>query len=243
MTHSPRFALMRQLASGPDALTRAEIRYLRLFLPAYSPDFIAELPLEIVILIVAELSLKDFARCFRVSKAWREKLLSYPVMVASAKQRWPALNCGTIDASRFIKVLSRVGYMLYFYAARSPRFACECDRVPYDGRQTAHITQYQLDPAFHDRPDSLPADYTRHHTTNNLVTSPLLYSSGKAAWHLCSCVVVVDDVKAKTRKVLTPPSGIMYGSTLKLQALGSRLVVASTYRMMYAQLPPAKDMY
>ncbi|KAI0508298.1 hypothetical protein F5B22DRAFT_425358 [Xylaria bambusicola] len=228
MKHNPRYAFIRQFVSGHGALTREEIRYLRLLLPSYHPDFVVELPLEIVILIALQLTRRDFARCLSVSKAWRERFLSDPVMAAYTIRRWPAFIDGAMNQTRFLQILSRLDHKL-IWASIMGNIAPETELVTWD------VTAgYQLDSRFHHPLDNPPTPYTQFRMGEDHQALTALYCSGKVACHLCGCIVVIDDLKSKTRKVLAPPSGIIHGLSMKLQALGSKLVVASMDRTIIA---------
>ncbi|KAI0970907.1 hypothetical protein F4678DRAFT_435052 [Xylaria arbuscula] len=225
MSSSTRFAQLRQLVLD-QSLTPEEIRYLKFLLPDTHPDPIIGLPVEIVVLVVLQLQLDEFACCLRVSKGWRERFLSHAVMAAYAKRRWPALIKGTVNQSNFLSTLRKLGWADYTCNSQPP----EPERVRWD--KSAH---YQLDPIFHDQSTNVPGAYRQYSSPGDAGRDPhSLYSSGKLAWHLCSCVVVLDSLVSKTRKVLTPPSGTMYGSALQLQALGSRLAIASIDRLLIA---------
>ncbi|KAI0911385.1 hypothetical protein F4823DRAFT_310092 [Ustulina deusta] len=226
MSHSSRFAQLRQVIFGHDGPTREEVRYLKILLSDTQTDLIGDLPLELVVLVALELRLSDFARCLCVSKIWRKRFLSSPVISAYAKHRWPALIGGVVNRCNFLGTLSKLGwanYSLRHPVKHNPEF------VPWDG--TAH---YQLDPIFHNQSDNLPDAYTRYRTDPAARSFAAIYASGKVAWHPCGCVVVIDDLTLKMRKVFTPPSGVMHGLGLKLQALGSRLVIGSIDRLLIA---------
>jgi hypothetical protein len=239
MNDMTRFAELRQLVSII-APTREEARYLKVLLSAVHTDLIGELPVELVVIIAVQLKLDDFAACLRVSKVWREKFLSDSVMTAFGIRSCPALIDSVATRQDFQRTFSKLGWASYSFGRHCYRLSSEL--VQYDRR--ANI---QLDQEFHSRADRIPAVYLRHpldvlHEPVHLPPSPKFYSSGKAAWHLCDHVVVVDDLRSKKRKVFTPPSGMMHGLTLKLQALGSRLVIGTIDRLLYVCLKPLVKM-
>ncbi|KAI1125725.1 hypothetical protein F5Y10DRAFT_246433 [Nemania abortiva] len=231
MSNATRFAELRQLVLGGDGLSRDEIRYLRLLLPDVHTDPVDELPLEIVIMIVLQLQdLRDFARCLCVSKVWRRRLLSDAVMTAYAKRRWPALIDGAVNRRDFLGTLWKFGWVFDTSPGR-----VEMESVAWDG-----TTHYQLDPVFHDRLDDLPTAYTQHPRQNPRepdsppINGSALYFSGKVAWRFNGCLVIIDDLRSKTRKIFTLPSGVRHGLVLRLHALGSRLIVATLDRLVIA---------
>ncbi|KAI0432289.1 hypothetical protein F5Y09DRAFT_339793 [Xylaria sp. FL1042] len=226
MNHSTRLPELRQLVFD-QGLSREEIRYLRLLLSDTRPDPIGELPLEIIALIVLHLSLKEFACCLRMSKVWRERFLSQPVMAVYAERHWPAMINGAVNRCNFLGALSKLGWGDYGF---KNFYKYDAEVVPWD-----RTSQYELDSVFHNQLGNLPDAYTQYSIDgDDFIRDTALYTSGKVAYHLCGCIVVVDDLKSNTRKVLTPPSGMMYGLALKLHALGSRLVVGSIDRLLVA---------
>ncbi|KAI1427513.1 hypothetical protein F5Y12DRAFT_736992 [Xylaria sp. FL1777] len=238
-SHGPRFAQLRQLIYGHDRLSREEIRYLK-HLISNSTDLIGELPLEIVVLVALELEAEEFLNCLHVSKVWRERFLSDPIRAAYAKSHWPALIDVAVNRSSFLRALSKIARQQCVNGPRPYKFVA-WDKKAHSVELSSRCDRIQLDPIFHNLSSNVPDAYTQYDMDEmDGMDEPYrkiptaLYSSGKVAWHLCSCVIVIDDLTLKTRKILTPPSGIMYGSLLKLQALGSRLVVGSIDRLLIA---------
>ncbi|KAI0415141.1 hypothetical protein F5X98DRAFT_231187 [Xylaria grammica] len=231
MNHSTRFNQGCELIFGGDGVTREEIRHMKILLSRFpSTDLIAELPLEVVVLVALYLPPADFARCLCVSKAWRERLLSDAARAAYAKRRWPALVNGVVNRCNFLGTLERIGW------AANPgnpgNLAARTDHIPW-ASITDHLgtKEYSCDPIFYDDPDNLPDAYKRYDGTNRDNEDTVLHGFGKVAWRLCGCIVVIDDLPSKTRKVVTPPSGMMHG-VLKLQALGSRLLIGAIDRLL-----------
>ncbi|KAI1352786.1 hypothetical protein F5Y01DRAFT_278664 [Xylaria sp. FL0043] len=228
MNTNARFSQLRDFVLG-QGLSREEIRYLSILLSHTRPDIIGELPLEIVVLVILQLSPREFARCLGVSKTWRERLLSQVVMAAYTKRYWPAMINGAVNRRNFLEALSKLGWGVRSVAHFRSTPDAYHESVAWD--QTSH---YQLDPIFHNQPGNLPEAYTQYRIQPRWQPPTAVYAFGKVACHLCGCVVVVDDLTSKTRKVLTPPRGMMNGPALKLHALGSRLVVASIDRLLVA---------
>ncbi|KAI0870554.1 hypothetical protein GGS24DRAFT_99890 [Hypoxylon argillaceum] len=227
MNHGTRFTELRQLILGGNGFSREEIRYLKLLLCDINTDLIGELPLEIVTIIALHLQPEDFACCLSVSKVWREQFLSGPVMGAYARHRWPALIDGAVNRHNFLSTLSKFGWITY-------RFRQIDDRDDPENVSLSSKTTYQLDPVVHQRADDIPAPYKYSIFLENTYIVEFFYASGKMAWNLPSCVVVIDDLRSRTRKVFTPPSGVTYGLFIKLQTLGSRLLVGTIDRLLVA---------
>ncbi|TGJ82180.1 hypothetical protein E0Z10_g6583 [Xylaria hypoxylon] len=226
MSYSTRFTRVHELIFGSDGLTQEEIRHLKILLSSVGTDLIGELPLEITVLVALYLPLEDFARCLRVSKVWRERLLSNPVMAAYAGHRWPALVNGAVNRCDFQGTLSKLGSVTKFnYHIRDP-----FDVLDYEFIEWAATAEHQFDLIF---PDNPPDAYTQYEPSVNDDHSDAIFGFGKAAQRLCGCVVVVDDLRSRTRKVFTPPSGTMHG-VLKLQEIGSRLLIGAIDRLLIA---------
>ncbi|KAI1741045.1 hypothetical protein F4680DRAFT_78731 [Xylaria scruposa] len=226
VSHSPRYSELRQLVFGDNGLTPEEARYLRYLLCDIYLDLISKLPLELVILIALELEPRDFHCCLRVSKAWRRRLLSDSVMLAYANRRWPAVIDGGVNQSRFVETLLR---LTGSYGKDNGEW------VRFDSK-----THFTLDPVFHSQPSNVPDAYTRY-PIRPLSGIPRFgdvplpwYASGKVAWDIPGCAIVIDDLRSKTRKVFTPPSGTMHGSSLMLRSFGSRLAIGTIDRLLIA---------
>jgi hypothetical protein len=75
-------------------------------------------------------------------------------------------------------------------------------------------------------------------TSVHLSVASALYDSGRIAWARdiqaapANDFIVVEDLCSKAMKILRAPSVSQYGTTLELKALGDKLVVAGTSRVM-----------
>ncbi|KAI0467850.1 hypothetical protein F4859DRAFT_517719 [Xylaria cf. heliscus] len=225
MSRSPRFSYLRQLVFDGDGLTPEEARYLKILLSKAHTDLINELPLEIVTLIALELQLKDFVSCISVSKIWRRRLLSDSIMSAYARHRWPAMVEDVVSRSGFLETLLKLKWV--HSSLPDPYF-----------REWGSKDECALDPVFHSQSANVPDIYMQYSAgkLRQACSDPYyhLHASSKAAYHLYGCVILVDDRRSNLRKVLTPPSGMMYGSKLDLKALGSRLVIGAINRLLVA---------
>ncbi|KAI1820936.1 hypothetical protein F4861DRAFT_521140 [Xylaria intraflava] len=223
-------AELRQLVFGDNAFTKRELRYIKYLLSDLYIDLIGELPVELVAMIAMHLRPTDFAHCLRVSRVWRQVFLSGPVMGAYARQMWPALIRDVVNPSNFLGNLSRLGWA--FYGFQRPAEKAHTELVRWDNK-----SHYELDPGYHSRPDTLPDAYVQYQRgSDTIARCSARYAFGKVAWQVSvsMAAIAVDDLRLKTRKIFTPPSGIMHGSRLELRALGSRLVIATIDRLLIA---------
>ncbi|KAI0865355.1 hypothetical protein F4860DRAFT_509894 [Xylaria cubensis] len=236
MSRSPRYSELRQLVFDDNGLTLEEARYLKFLLYDIHTDLISDLPLELIILVALELELHDFHHCLHVSKAWRRRFLSDSVMLAYANRRWPALIDGVMIQSRFLEVLMKLRVTppdTYGCYRKQWRVA---EEVRFDNK-----THFTLDPVFHSQLSNVPDVYTRYSIEPDGTEEPdgiekptPFYAYGKVAWHIPGCAIIIDDLRSKTRKVFTPPSGTMRGSSLELRSLGSRLAIGTIDRLLIA---------
>ncbi|KAI1262281.1 hypothetical protein F5Y18DRAFT_155147 [Xylariaceae sp. FL1019] len=210
------------------SLSPSEARYLKMLCSSIKTDVIRDLPVEIVGLISLHLDDVDLANCLRVSKAWRGKLLSDHVIRMYGRAGWPNLCiCSTIETpSSFIEALIRVGWF-----RRRCRYMQESSSLG-DPRKLS-ISELPLDTEYHPSAEDVPSIYLEH-SQKKPSGPPFFYSHGKAAWCPESQFVCVDDLRLRTRKVFTPPSGILHGQRLALEAFGSKLAVATIGRLIIA---------
>ncbi|KAI8623556.1 hypothetical protein F5Y19DRAFT_458271 [Xylariaceae sp. FL1651] len=230
MTRDAQFAQLREVVSG-DLTTRAEVRYLKILLSRFNTDLIGELPTEIVTLIALCLEPRHIALCLRVSRTWRYKFLSDAVTTTYAKYCWPNLIVSPITQYIFLANLSRVGWAFRnFDESQAEGCVGPIERVRWDGD-----THFKLDPEYHGHANEIPDIHTLvYGATNNTIKPTAIYSHGKVAWHGHHHFIVVDNLRAKTRKIFAAPSGIMPGIFLRLEALGSKLVIGTVERLLIA---------
>jgi hypothetical protein len=222
-------AELRQLVSNL-SLTRDEARYLRLLLSNMRTDLIGELPVELVSMIALHLGIRDFARCLCVCTAWKEIFLSEAVLMPFARHRWPALITNTTTAADARGFLSKLGYAIHSHG-----WWTRCD--PYPGLapfvRWDRDADIELDRTVHSDTDDVPLAYSELVINQNSRMFPeARYAFGKVAYHPCGYLVVVDHIQSMTRKVFEVPDGMVHGPALELQALGSRLVVATIDRLL-----------
>ncbi|KAF2968032.1 hypothetical protein GQX73_g5546 [Xylaria multiplex] len=172
-------------------------------------------------MIALYLEFAEFGRCLRVSRLWRRKLLSRPVMVAYARRHWPALIKDNVTNTWvFSSVLKKVALANRFgYDHNLPR-----EEVAYIG-----IDEHVFDPILHPRNRNIPQAYLDYDQEDIEAEELPLYGFGKVAFHLCAGVVVIDDLFSKSRKVY--PTEV---EPLELQAIGSKLLVAKVDNLVIA---------
>ncbi|TRX94709.1 hypothetical protein FHL15_004481 [Xylaria flabelliformis] len=235
MSHSPRYSELRQLVLGDNGLTPEEARYVKFLLYDMHTDLISELPLELIVLVALELELHEFQHCLSVSKAWRRRFLSDSVILAYANRRWPAIIDGVMTQSRFLEILTELrvtpsGSLENGMIYRNSRQWLVAEEVRFDNK-----THFTLDPVFHSQLSNVPDVYTRYSMDpDGIEKLTPFYASGKVAWHIPGRAILIDDLRSKTRKVFTPPSGTMRGSSLELRSLGSRLAIGTINRLLIA---------
>ncbi|KAI0534543.1 hypothetical protein GGR58DRAFT_520244 [Xylaria digitata] len=198
------------------------VRRLKFLLTARLKDIIGWLPLEIVVMIVTYLEAVDLSHCLRVSRRWRRKLLSRPVMVAFARRRWPALIIDNVT-NTFTFSLTLPKVVLANWFGYDPNLPGE--GVPYIGG----IGEHRFDPIFHPQNRNIPRAYLECGQAEIEDGEMPLYGFGKVAFHPCEGVVVIDDLFLKSRKVYATPA-----EPLELQALGSKLLIAKIGRKIIA---------
>ncbi|GAP85585.1 putative cyclin-like F-box [Rosellinia necatrix] len=227
MSDNARLAELRRFIFIESGRTLEEFRYVKVLLSNIHTDLIGDLPLELVVSIAVELEPEEFASCLYVSKAWRRRFLSDPVITAYARDFWPAIIDGPVDRATFLTILAKDVWAFYTHP---PMMLPRPDQVTWD-----NTAGYRFDPAFHNPTDEIIQIYNEFSgpLIVNGASSPL-YSSGKVAWRPLSWIVAVDDLREQTRKLFTPPSGLTHGNELVLRALGSKLVVGTINRLLIA---------
>lgn len=232
ISNPARFAQLRQLVAG-GSLTSEEHRYLKILLSKTNIDIISELPIEIVGQITDFLDLHQYVACLAVSRRWRDKFLSTPVIRAVVNRFCPSLRPVSGDTQDSpedsLRVLHKVGRV---------RWACVQSSFakPFSWE---HESFFKLDPVYHGSnadTSTAYAQFGRHHDDpepNSLAYWDALYSNGKIAWLAKRRIVVVDSLWSRTRKVFNVPTGPLVGPALQLLALGNRLIVGSMDRLLY----------
>ncbi|KAI1460968.1 hypothetical protein F4805DRAFT_351141 [Annulohypoxylon moriforme] len=227
-----RLSQLRQFISG-HSLTKEEYRYIKILLSRVNTDIISELPIELVEQISELLDLSDFVTCLAVSKRWRDKFLSTPIINSITDRFHPSLrqmSKGTpLDPNECLKILHTIGRL------RQPRLESTLEK----SFSWQYESYFKLDPDYHGHHEDTSAAYAQFdcqfdHEQDPSAHGTALYSNGKIAWRPSPRIIVVDNLWSRTRKVFTSPHGPLVHPDCKLRALGDRLVIASVDRLLIA---------
>ncbi|KAI2632274.1 hypothetical protein GGR54DRAFT_27297 [Hypoxylon sp. NC1633] len=227
-----RLVQIRQLVSS---LNSYECRYMKILLPRdLTINIIGGLPIELVRQIAELLSLRDFFVCLTVSRRWRDKLLSTPVigdmLRKFAPSSWQLLGDNRISLDESLQALSKRGRARWGhkYSNLEKPFSWEDE------------SYFKLDPTYHD----IAAGYAKFgrdggpQDEDDDLIDPMymtpIYSNGKIAWLAQRHFVVVDNLWTQTRKVYTVSRGPLLGPVLRILALGDRLLVGCLDRILVA---------
>ncbi|KAH9990542.1 hypothetical protein F4779DRAFT_623793 [Xylariaceae sp. FL0662B] len=207
-----------------------EVRYLKNLLSGFKVDIIGELPVEIVRQIAELLELRHYVTCLAVSKSWRNKFLSEPVIGAMVNRYCPFLDQssdrakGTQDDR--LKELRRIGCANwgkpvwvrdYFWVDEQPHFNVE-EEYHGNDEDIGSLFSQSAGEEIYDGPDG----------------SDALYSCSKIAWCPKDRVVEVMSLWSRRAKFFTTPNGPIAGPRLKLLALGNTLVVGAISHLLVA---------
>lgn len=230
ITRQARFEQLRQVVLG-GSLTNEEQRYMKILLAGINVDIIGELPIELVGHIAELLDLHHFITCLRVSRRWRDKLLSVPVVTAVMDKYCPSLRQvrdDQVDSEQYLKILHKIG--------RS-RWACFRSTLakPFSWKNESY---FRLDPTYQNEHEDMRMAYERfagpsdEPDPDGLTHLSALYSHGKIAWLAKQRIVVVDDLLSRTRKLFKVSTGPLVSPTLQLLAFGNKLVVGAMDRLL-----------
>ncbi|KAI0385458.1 hypothetical protein F5Y04DRAFT_268840 [Hypomontagnella monticulosa] len=233
MTRQARFGQLRQVVFG-GSLASEELRYLKILLSRVNTDIIGELPIELVGQIAELLDLHVFIACLRVSRRWRDKLLSVPVIVPVMNKYRPSLRQSgdsQVDPDQYLKILHKIGRSRwgYFQSNLAKPFSWRnesyfrLDPLYYQNHQEDILSAYERFGGPSDDPELDGLAYLR-----------ALYSHGKIAWLAKQRIVVVDNLRSRARKLFKVSTGPLVGPTLQLLAFGDKLIVGSMDRLLIA---------
>ncbi|KAI1091475.1 hypothetical protein F5B19DRAFT_458505 [Rostrohypoxylon terebratum] len=235
LDHQARLAQLRQIVLG-SPLTKEEHRYLKILLAGASTDIIGELPVELVKQIADLLDLRDFVTCLAVSRRWREKFLSAPIINAITDEECPSLRQiptdNPLDSNQCLKVLHRIGRM---------RHLC-CESYFEKSFSWQDESYFKLDPEYHGHHEDVSTAYAQFdcHSDQEPDFPPNqqdyqpLYCNGRIAWRPWARIIAVDNLWSRTRKIFTPPNGPLVHPECELRALGDKLVIVSMDRLLIA---------
>lgn len=231
--HKARLLQLRRVVTDP-SLTSEERRYMKILLSQPLTDIVCDLPIELIRQIAELLDLHHFAACLAVSRRWRDKFLSAPVIDAILDKFCSSLGRVAspiqINSDERLRALHKIGRARRkcFQSSLKKEFCWESE--PY----------FKLDPDYHgnyEDTSSIYAQFDRHSHNPELLWVSCLsskYYGGKIAWHAKPHVVIVDNLWSRTRKIFNVPNGPLIAPELQLLAFGSRLVVCAIDRLLVA---------
>lgn len=236
-------------------LTQQEVRELlaRLDQVDFRTDIISRLPPELRLNIAGKLGDCDVFPLLNVSRQWRAIWLQ-PRIVKAFSQKWPYLDASLVD-DETTGVLRPDHWMNLQYELLRRR------RRRFLGRfSSAIIVRHNVDDGhgWLERGLSLTGVYPQLSTgetdgsggSGGVFVRPeappqehrsiesSLYEGGRLAWLPESLpppdntLIVVEDLYSKTKRIYRNASVSQYGRDMGLKALGDRLLVAGTSRVM-----------
>lgn len=221
--HHAREASLACLVKG-GSLTTNEIRLLKDLLSRYTlqTDILSKLPVELAIAVVTHLQLRDIWSCLTVSKSWRSRLMSEDISRALADLHFPSLSYTWVKSARRDSINS-----LFLRAVRTS--LC-CNKTPFRSELVnkfswKHERHFTINPEEYDRyPKPL---------NDSGIACDSLYAHGRIAWAYESHTFVIDCFNTWKRKIFTSPDARLSTSVMQLEALGSKLLVASVLKRSF----------
>lgn len=236
-------------------LTQQEVRNLiaRLSEVDFRTDIVSRLPPELRLNIAAQLGDCDVFPLLNVSRQWRAIWLQTDILKALS-QRYRHVDTRRLDHDATVEQRPGDWMDVQYEFLRRRRRRClgwfssaivvrhnvidGCDWLQSGLRLTGVYPQTSAgesnglgaDVGVLRRPSALPPEHRSPGSS--------LYEGGRLVWVTESLpspqntVIVVEDLYNKTKKVYRNPSVSHYGRALELKALGDRLLVAGTSRVM-----------
>ncbi|KAJ3950078.1 uncharacterized protein N0V96_001215 [Colletotrichum fioriniae] len=217
LTHddgSPDIALRHaNLDNLVSCLTPWELLYLTQ-LTRKSPAKLAEmqnLPEEVVAMISRHLRLGDAIKCTQVSKPWRQKWTCHTVVNDIAHVCFPGLTAAFPDTPAWdllrpiaqkatARNQGKITSWLSIRTADVPLL--ECTALKYDDLSLEFAKS---------NPTATPSRFFRKDNWDSRSWRGFAYSHGKVAWQWDSYRFFVDDIRAMTRKLVSPPDLVVRG--------------------------------
>ncbi|OHE92462.1 F-box domain-containing protein [Colletotrichum orchidophilum] len=196
-------------------LTPWELIYLRQ-LTRESPVKLGgmqDLPEDLVAMISRYLRLGDAMKCTLVSKAWREKWTSHTVVKDIAMTYFPGLTASSPDASAWDllrpiaqKAIARTeGKFISWLAVRTADVPLlDCTALKLDDRS---LELAKSKP----KPKPSRVFISDKWGAGLQVDLGFAYCNGKVAWQWDAYRFFIDDIRALTRKLVSPPDLVLKG--------------------------------
>ncbi|KXH31276.1 F-box domain-containing protein [Colletotrichum salicis] len=191
------------------------------------------LPEELVAVISRHLRLGDAVKCTQVSKAWRQKWTSHTVVSEIARVSFPGLAAAFPGAMAWdvLRPVSqkatarnegKLTSWLYINTADKPLL--ECTALKYDDRSLEFIKS---------NPKPTPSGFFKNDSESRTHLG-FAYCSGKVAWQWDSYRFFIDDIRAKTRKLVSLPDLVVKGDKdlIVYTMTENLLILADQFSMM-----------
>lgn len=241
LTHddgSPDIALRHaNLDNLVSCLTPWELLYLTQ-LTRKSPAKLAEmqnLPEEVVAMISRHLRLGDAIKCTQVSKPWRQIWTCHTVVNDIAHVYFPGLTAASPDTPAWdllrpiaqkttARNQGKITSWLSIRTADVPLL--ECTALKYDDLSLEFAKS---------NPTATPSRFFRKDNWDSRSWRGFAYSHGKVAWQWDSYRFFVDDIRAMTRKLVSPPDLVVRGDKdLIVYAMTENLLILANQITMRA---------
>lgn len=220
------------------SLTISELRLLRsrLITVDFRTDIISRLPVELQLCVVDYISSSDVLSYINVSRTWRQIWLQDKIINHVVDNWYPGLfkldekhedteTYGRRKAA-FLRMLQR----------DSRRSKGKFRSVLFHGFRLGDEDYFKLDESLH--PSGKYADFLSTTPSDRGLGGVLYYyRDGKLAWNPSTRpapdngVIVLDDLRTRTRKMFKAPGALMAALWISLRALGDKLVVGVDSRV------------
>ncbi|KAK8094124.1 hypothetical protein PG997_000809 [Apiospora hydei] len=226
--HHAREANLSYLVQG-GSLTTNEIRLLRGLLSQFTfqTDILSKLPVELVIAVVRHLQLRDIWSCLTVSKTWRSRLMSQDISRALSDVHFPAISYTWGESARRGTGAAKSISSLFIQAVRA---SLRCNKTPFRSELVNKFSwkyerYFSINPEEYDR-------YPKPSNDSGLACDSL-YAYGRIAWAYESHTFVIDCLNTWKRRIYSSPSSKLFTPVMQLEALGSKLLVASVLKRTF----------
>jgi hypothetical protein len=192
-------------------------------------DILPQLPIELVILITELLSEKDILSCLTVSRAWNATLMSGRVVFSLADRLFPPLTWKASQAGLHKEETRAALRQQFLHQLRKRLVLMERSA---QGPPRTYDRSYLWDTETEFKLDG--QEYSQFPPPNLPYNQRALYANSRLAWQRETHTLVLDNLRNKSRRILSFPGGKLLGPEMKLAALGDELVVATMGRHIFA---------